>query len=188
LKHFCSDLCISEISINGYHSAASAVKDSSLSNTPPDELPAPGQGRLDILLLPGHRLALLRYLGEVKTEQVLERLGAALRDQPEVATWGVVSDLRRHSGHLPAAGLNAISTLRRNAWPEPPPTREVLLSFDPGMVFIARYLDHRLPHVAHSVATDPEAACRQVMEPGQTVPEAALEFLGIGAPRGGSRP
>jgi hypothetical protein len=131
---------------------------------------------------------LLRYLGEVGTGQVTESLGAALRDQPEIATWGVVSDLRRHTGHLPAAGLNAISELRRNAWPDPPPAREVLLSFDPGMIFIARYLDHLLPHVAHSVGTDPAAACRQVMEPGRAVPDAALEFLAVGAPRGASRP
>jgi hypothetical protein len=130
---------------------------------------------------------LLRYLGEVTTAQVLDQLGAALRDHPEIATWGVVSDLRRHIGHLPAAGLNAISELRRSAWPEPQPTREVLLSFDPGMIFIARYLDHLLPQVTHSVGTDPAAACQWVMEPGQAVPDAALTFLATGAPRGAGR-
>ncbi|MBC4015733.1 hypothetical protein ACFQU2_22630 [Siccirubricoccus deserti] len=160
------------------------MKDLRLSSTPPDELPAPGRGRFDILPLPADRLLLLRYLGEVRTDQVMDLLGAALREQPEIATWGVVSDLRRHIGHLPAAGLNAISALRRNAWPDPPPAREVLLSFDPGMIFIARYLDHLLPHIAHSVGTDPAAACRLVMGPSRAVPEAALKFLATGAPSG----
>ena len=160
------------------------MKDRRLSLAPPEDLPAPGKGQFDILLLPTYRLALLRYLGEVTTAQVLDQLGAALRDHPEIATWGVVSDLRRHIGHLPAAGLNAISELRRTAWPDPPPTREVLLSFDPGMIFIARYLGHLLPQVAHSVGTDPAAACQWVMEPDQAVPDAALTFLAVGAPRG----
>ncbi|MCO6417542.1 hypothetical protein JYK14_15430 [Siccirubricoccus sp. KC 17139] len=145
----------------------------------PLDPPPPGEGRFDLLLLPALRLLLLRYLGEVRLGQVLAGLGEALRSRPEVAGWNTVADLRRFTGHLGVEGINALAALRREACPEPAPSRQVLLSHDPGMGFVATYLNAILPEVHHSVAAEPAAACRGLLPEGMALPEEALAFLGL---------
>lgn len=146
----------------------------------PPELPPPGEGRFDLLLLPQGPLVITRYLGKVRLALVLDGMREALRREPACAGWGAVADLRRFTGHLGVEGINALAALRREANPHRPPSQEVLLSLDPGMGFIAGTLNMLLPEICHGVGTDPLAACRQVLPEGAEVPAAALAFLGAG--------
>ncbi|WP_431270019.1 hypothetical protein [Dankookia sp. P2] len=86
-----------------------------------------------------------------------------------------MNDLRGYTGNLGVAGIKAGIAQRHAAWPHPTPAREVMLTRDPGMVFIARYLDVLAPHVEHGVSADPAEAIGRAS--GGTVPPEALAFL-----------
>jgi hypothetical protein len=136
----------------------------------------PSLGRVDILVLPQHRLAVMRMVGDVTIPVFLAAIRKAHAENPESAVFDLVNDLRAHTGNLGVEGIKAGTAQRAIAWPDPVPSREVLLTRDPGMVFIARYLDLLAPHVRHSVATDPAAAIAAAT--GGPVPPEALAFLG----------
>lgn len=135
----------------------------------------PHIGRVDILVLPEYRLALIRLVGDVDMPLFLEAIRAAHAERPDSAGYHLVSDIRAHTGNLGVEGIKAGTAQRFAAWPHREPAREVLLSRDPGMVFIARYLDMLAPHVEHSVSADPAEAIARVT--GGPVPPEALAFL-----------
>ena len=133
-------------------------------------------GRVDILVLHEHRLAVLRLVGDVTLPQFLEAIRVEHAKSPESASYHLVNDLRAHTGNLGVEGIKAGTAQRQAAWPHPTPAREVILTRDPGMVFIARYLDLLAPHVQHSISADPvEALSRAV---GGEAPPEALAFVG----------
>lgn len=136
----------------------------------------PPAGQVDILVLPGHRLAVMRLTGDVTAQRFLEAIREVHARDPETASYHLVNDLRAHTGNLGVEGIKAGTAQRQAAWPHPTPAREVLLTRDPGMVFIARYLDLLASHVEHSVSADPPEAIAHAT--GGAVPEAALAFLG----------
>lgn len=144
----------------------------------PETRPAgvhPQAGRVDVLVLPEHRLALLRLRGDVALPQLLEAARAAYAERPETPGFDLVTDLREHTGHLGVEGIKAATALRLESWPDRRPSREVLLSRDTGMVFVARYLDLLAPHVEHRVMAEPAEAIAYAT--GGPVPPVALAFL-----------
>jgi hypothetical protein len=142
-------------------------------------LPQPQQpitAQVDILVLPALRLALLRLVGDVTLPIFLDAIRATHRKDPETASYHLVNDLRAHTGNLGVEGIKAGIAQRQAAWPHPTPAREVMLTRDAGMIFIARYLDLLAPHVEHSVTPDPVEAIARAA--GGMVPPEALDFLG----------
>jgi len=135
----------------------------------------PDAGRVDILVLPEHHLALLRLRGDVALPELETAVRRVYARTPEAACYHLVTDLRGHVGHLGVEGIKAATALRLSAWPDRTPTREVLLTRDPGMVYVARYLDMLAPHIFHSVAADAAEAVAQAA--GGPAPAAALAFL-----------
>jgi hypothetical protein len=131
--------------------------------------------RVEILALPDHRLALMRLRGDVTTPQLLAAIRAAYVARPDAAGYHLVNDLRSHTGHLGVEGIKAATAVRFDHWPHRTPGREVILTRDPGMIFVARYLDVLAPHMAHSISTDPAEAIARCT--GGPVPEEALAFL-----------
>ena len=136
----------------------------------------PVTGQVDILVLPEHRLALMRLVGDVTVPIFLDAIRAIHDADPATASYHLVNDLRAHTGNLGVEGIKAGIAQRQAAWPHPTPAREVMLTRDAGMVFIARYLDLLAPHVEHSVTPDPVEAIARVT--GGVVPPEALGFLG----------
>ncbi|MFC7474633.1 hypothetical protein ACFQS7_09730 [Dankookia sp. GCM10030260] len=141
----------------------------------PQTLP-PATGQVEILVLAEHRLALMRLVGDVTLPVFLAAIRAVHDKDPESASYHLVNDLRAHTGNLGVEGIKAGTAQRQSAWPVPTPAREVMLTRDAGMVFIARYLDLLAPHVEHSVTPDPVEAIARAA--GGVVPQAALDFLG----------
>lgn len=135
----------------------------------------PDLGRVDVLVLPEHRLSLSRFRGEVRTAMVLEALWSACESHPDITGFHCICDLRQHTGHLGVEGMNEIMALRHGTAGPRLPARSVLISHDSGMIFTARYLDHLAPHVTHSVCPDPAAALARAT--GGAIPEAGLAFL-----------
>lgn len=135
----------------------------------------PDLGRVDLLVLPEHRLSLSRFRGEVRAGMVLVALRDARESHPDIAGFHCICDLRQHTGHLGVEGMNEIMALRHGTTGPRPPTRSVLISHDSGMIFTARYLDHLAPHVTHSVCPDPAAALARAT--GGPIPDAGLAFL-----------
>ena len=72
----------------------------------------PDLGRVDLLVLPEHRLSITRFRGEVRTAMVLDMLRGAFRDHPGLTGFHCVCDLRQHTGHLGVEGMNEIMALR----------------------------------------------------------------------------
>ena len=132
-------------------------------------------GKVEIHLLPEHRLALVRLSGEATTAQLSDAMAAVFATNAEAAGFDVVDDLRAHAGHLGVDGIKAVKALRLAAWPERRPAREVLLTHDAGMAYVARFLDMLMPHVTHSIASDPAEALARAT--GGAVPDAALAWL-----------
>ena len=132
--------------------------------------------QVEILVLPEHRLALMRLVGDVTLPVFLDAIRAVHDKDPESASYHLVNDLRAHTGNLGVEGIKAGTAQRQAAWPHPTPAREVMLTRDAGMVFIARYLDLLAPHVEHSVTPDPVEAIARAA--GGVVPPEALDFLG----------
>jgi hypothetical protein len=118
----------------------------------------------------------MRLTGDVTAQRFLEAIREVHARDPETASYHLVNDLRAHTGNLGVEGIKACIAQRQAAWPQPTPAREVMLTRDAGMIFIARYLDLLAPHVEHSVTPDPVEAIARAA--GGVVPPEALDFLG----------
>jgi hypothetical protein len=106
---------------------------------------------------------------------IVAQLEGGLSAHPDLAEYHSIFDLRQHTGRIGIEGMQRIVAFRLEATANRRPVQSVLLVQDAGMVFTARYLDHLVPHIVHSVTADPEEALARAT--GLPVLPAAPDFL-----------
>jgi hypothetical protein len=95
-------------------------------------------GGIYSLILPQHRVCLLRYVGDMGARAIATQLRDVFHAHPEVLFFSSVNDLRSFAGSIGYEDMIILETMVRSLRPEQGEGKCVLLSNDEAVAYMVR--------------------------------------------------
>lgn len=133
-------------------------------------------GELRWLVLPDHKIYILKYTGDMDGPTMTTRLCAFFTAHPEAFSYASVNDLRSFIGSITYEDMVKMAEMLRPIQPPDAKRKSVLLTHDEAAVYIAHLAQDIFDWRIINVLSDPVRAFAEATD-GAAMPEEVRAFM-----------